>query len=154
MEGINKITVVNNEKDCLNKSFQLHRFAKLQEWIHKYFHTDIRSLTWTFKKSKMGRLAWLDFLWILKHHDTSSVGTSSVASSGLSARIYLFWGKKKAGNDELFPRQEDSLDGFLQWASLFQFSWARICTCSSLQLPEGYNSQCQGCPWGICASWF
>lgn len=35
MEGVHKIPVVNNETDCLNKSFQLHRFAKLPEWIHK-----------------------------------------------------------------------------------------------------------------------
>lgn len=45
MKGVFKITVVNNEKDFLNKSLQLHRFAKLQGWIHKYFHTDIKSLT-------------------------------------------------------------------------------------------------------------
>lgn len=57
MKDMHKITLVNNEKDYINKSFQLHRFTKIEEWIQKCFHTDTKSLAWAFKKSKMGILA-------------------------------------------------------------------------------------------------
>lgn len=54
---LKKPTVINNEKDFINKSLQLHRFTKIEEWIQKCFHIDIKSLIWAFKKSKMGILA-------------------------------------------------------------------------------------------------
>lgn len=55
-ENENKSTAVNNEKDYINKSLQLHRFPKIKECIQKCFHTHIKSLTLAFKKSKMAIL--------------------------------------------------------------------------------------------------
>ena len=60
MKDIHKITLINNEKDYINKRLQLHRFTKIEEWIQKCFHEDMKRLKWAFKKSEMGILAYLD----------------------------------------------------------------------------------------------